>query len=102
MRKANIKNILNKDVQGLCDPSSHVSMHLFGDEFDKRLKEEREEKRLAQVAVARPQLDVSRRNMYGNQLYHQTHASYGRGQRSFLEGGQKSRFYRRNPKPSRK
>ena len=102
MRKANIKNILNKDVQGLCDPSRHVSMHLFGDEFDKRIKEEREAKRLAQVAVARPQLDVSRRNMYGNQSYHQTHASYGRGQRSFLERGQKSRFYRRNPKPSRK
>ena len=41
MRKANIKNILNKDVQGLCDPSRHVSMHLFGDEFDKQLKEEK-------------------------------------------------------------
>ena len=41
MRKANIKNILNKDVQGLCDPSRHVSMRLFGDEFDKRLKDKK-------------------------------------------------------------
>jgi len=30
MQKANARNLLNKHIQGLCDSSSQVSIHLLG------------------------------------------------------------------------
>ena len=42
LRRANVKHTLYKDVQELCDPTYQVSQHLFGDEIDKCLKDQRE------------------------------------------------------------
>ena len=100
MRKANIKYILNKDVRGLCEPSHEVSTHLFGDELEIRLKEEKEAKRLA--VTARSNFEPSRgRTSYQHQNFssrpHQT-----RAQNSFLEKGHKSFQFRRKQRPYRR
>ena len=32
LRRTNVKHTLNKDVQGVCDPTCQISQHSFGDE----------------------------------------------------------------------
>ncbi len=50
MRKLDIRHLLNRDFQVLCDSSSQVPDHLFGDKIIKCLKEERESRRISQLA----------------------------------------------------
>ena len=83
VRRANVKHTLDKDFQGLCDPTYQVSQHLFGDEIDKYLEDQRKSRRLANMATPRLQSSNSRRR----------HAwkspAIGRRQQSFLERGYK-------------
>ena len=39
LRRTNVKHTLNKDVQGVCDPTCQVSQHSFGDEIYIFIKE---------------------------------------------------------------
>eukprot|EP00795_Rhopilema_esculentum_P007915 gene7915-biopygen9124 len=103
LRRLNIRPILNKDVQGLCDPTREVSNHLFGDDIEKRLKQERESKRLASAAT-QPMPQSTRYRQHDRQIpvfNRRTQHSFYNGptQQSFLEKGQKSRPYRRKQKP---
>ena len=103
LRRLNIRPILNKDVQGLCDPTREVSNHLFGDDIEKRLKQERESARLASAAT-QPMPQSTRYRQHDRQIpvfNRRTQHSFYNGptQQSFLEKGQKSRPYRRKQKP---
>ena len=99
MRKLNIRHLLNRDVQGLCDSSTKVSEHLFGDEIEKCLKEERESRRISQLAVQQPsshQFSGARRSYDNNRSPFRE-----RAEPSFLGRGHKARPYRQKRRPYR-
>ena len=91
-RKSNVRPILDQDCQGMCDASNTVSEHLFGDDIEKVIKQEKEAKRIARRAVRNP--TSYNQNNQSNNNFSRIQGQQGRSQRgSFLSRG-KSRPFR--------
>ena len=85
-RKSNVRPILDQDCQGMCDASNTVSEHLFGDDIEKVIKQEKEAKRIARRAVRNP--TSYNQNNQSNNNFSRNQGQQGRSQRgSFLSRG---------------
>ena len=95
-RKSNVRPILDpildQDCQGMCDASNTVSEHLFGDDIEKVIKQEKKAKRIARRAVRNP--TSYNQNNQSNNNFSRNQVQQGSSQRgSFLSRG-KSRPFR--------
>ena len=95
-RKSNVRPILDQDCQGMCDASNTVSEHLFGDDIEKVIKQEKEAKRIARRAV-RNSISYNQSNQSNNN-FSRNQGQQGRNQRgSFLSRGKSRPFRSRQP-----
>ena len=95
-RKSNVRPIIDQDCQGMCDASNTVSEHLFGDEIEKVIKQEKEAKRIARRAV-RNSISYNQSNQSNNN-FSRNQGQQGRNQRgSFLSRGKSRPFRSRQP-----
>ena len=97
LRRLNIRPILNKDVQGLCDPTREVSNHLFGEDIEKTPEAKKGSLNVLPLLLLSRFLSLlGIDNIIGR---YQIDNINGATKQSFLENGQKSRPYQRKQKP---